>query len=57
MYNDHIAFPSQILSASPYPQPISFGNHKIFKLSDTVSVLQRISLCPFFQIPHVSDSI
>ena len=25
------AFPSQTLSASPTPQPISFGNHKFFK--------------------------
>ena len=52
-----IAFPSKIPSSSPYLQPVSFGNHKFFKVCESVSVLQRSSLCPFFQILHVNDSI
>ena len=44
------ACPSQTLSASPIPQPVSFGNHKFFKVCELVSVLQGSSLCPFFQI-------
>ena len=43
-----IAFPSQTLRASSHPQPVSFGNHKFFKVHDSVSVLQRNSLCPFY---------
>ena len=41
------ALPSQTLSASPHPQPVSFGNHKFFKICESVFVLQRSSLCPF----------
>uniref|UniRef100_A0A8D0TYK6 Short transient receptor potential channel 1 n=1 Tax=Sus scrofa TaxID=9823 RepID=A0A8D0TYK6_PIG len=33
----------------PPPQPISFGNHKFFNSCESVSVLQRSSLCPFFR--------
>ena len=50
------SFPSQTPSPSPHPQPISFGNHKCFKVCESVSVVLS-SLCPFFQIPHESDNI
>ena len=33
----------------PPPQSISFGNHKFFKVCESVSVLQRSSLCCFFR--------
>ena len=42
-----IAFSSQILSAS-ISQPVSFGSHEFFKVCESVSVLQRSSLCSFF---------
>ena len=35
----------------PTPQPVSFGNHKCFKVCESVSVLRRSSLCPFFRFP------
>ena len=44
-----IAFPSQTLGASPHPQPVSFGNHKFFEVCESVSILQKSSLCPFFR--------
>ena len=53
-YSISIPNPQCIL---PPPQIILFGNHKFFKVCESVSVLQRNSLCPFFQIPHVSESI
>ena len=31
------------------PQPISFGDHTFFKVCESVSVLKRISSCPFFR--------
>ena len=34
----------------PIPRTLSFGNHKFFKVCLSVSVLQRSSFCPFFQI-------
>ena len=53
-----IAFPSQTLSASPTPQPVSFGNHKFFKVCESVFVLQRSLLSHFFFLDSsVSDSI
>ena len=52
-----IIFPSQTPSAPPHHQPVSFGNCKFVNVCESVSVLQRSSLCPFFKIPHVSDSI
>ena len=33
----------------PPPQPVSFGNCKFFKICESVSVLQRSSVCPFFR--------
>ena len=33
----------------PHPQPVSFGNHKFFKVCESVSVQQRSSLCSFFR--------
>ena len=35
------------------PQNVSFGNHKFFKVCESVSVLRRSSVCPFFRF-HVS---
>ena len=32
----------------PTPQPVSFGNHKFFKVCESLSILQRSSLCPLF---------
>ena len=48
-----IAFSSQTPSPSPTPQPVSFGNHKFFKVCESVSILQRSSVCPFFRF-HMS---
>ena len=44
-----IAFPSQTPSTSLTPPPVSFGNHKFFKVCESVSILQRSSLHPFFR--------
>ena len=38
------------------PQAVSFGNCKFFKVCESVSVMQS-SLCPFFRIHMLSDSI
>ena len=46
-----IASPSQALSASSHPTK-TYGlirNHKFFRVYESVSVLQRSSLCPFFR--------
>ena len=40
----------------PHPPTSLLWKHKFFKVCESVSVLQKSSLCPFFQIPHVSDS-
>ena len=45
-YSISISNPQRIL---PTPQPVSFGNHKIFKVCEWVSVLQRSSLCSIFR--------
>ena len=42
-------FPPQTPSPSLPPQPVSFGNHKLLKVCESVSVLQRSSFCPFFR--------
>ena len=47
------ACPSQTPSPSSHPQPVSFGNQKFFKVCESVSVLQRSTLCPFFRF-HMS---
>ena len=54
LYNDHHNpvlqdFHPKTPSASLHPQTVSFGNHKFFKVYESVSVLQRSSLCPFFR--------
>ena len=36
-----VTFPSQTPEPPPTPQPVSFGNHKFFKVCESVSVLQR----------------
>ena len=51
-----ISIPNPLCTLPP-PQLVSFGNHKFFNVCESASVLQRSSLCHFFQIPHVSDSI
>ena len=48
-----IAFPSQTPNPSSHPQPVSFGNHMFFKVWESVSLLQRSSLCLFFRF-HMS---
>ena len=44
-----IAFPFQTPRPFSYPQAVSFGNHKFFKVCESVSVLQRSLSCPFFR--------
>ena len=45
-----IAFPSQ----SPYlSQPVSFGNHKFFKVCASVISSAKKFIVSFFEIPHV----
>ena len=43
-----ISFPNPQCTP-PNPQTVSFGNHKFFKVCESVSVLQRSSVCPFFR--------
>ena len=43
-YSISISNPQLILS--PPPKHVSFGNHRCFKVCESVSVLQRSSLCP-----------
>ena len=52
-------FPSQTPSPFLPWQPVSFGNYKFFKVSESVSFLQVSSLYSFFffLILHLSDSI
>ena len=38
-----IAFPSQTLMYPPTPQPVSFENHKFFKVCESLSALQGSS--------------
>ena len=42
-------FPSHTPSVSSHVQPLSFGNHKFFKVCESASVLEGSSLCPFFR--------
>ena len=44
-----IAFLSQTPSPSPHPPTCLLGNHKFFKDCESVSVLHRSSLYPFFR--------
>ena len=39
----------------PPPSNLSPLKPWYFKVHDSVTVLQRSSLCPFFEIPHVND--
>ena len=47
-----IAFPSQTLSASLYPQPVSFGNHKFFKVC-----IDLFYFLPLLKSQHSSRTI
>ena len=49
-YSISIPHPQRIPPAQT-PQPLSFGNHKFCKVCESVSVLQRSVLCPFFRFP------
>ena len=33
-----------------HPQPVLFRNHKFFEVCESISVMQRSSLCPFFRL-------
>ena len=48
---DSTSIPNLQLIPSP-PKPVSFGNHTFFQVCESVSALQRSSLCPFFRF-HV----
>ena len=62
LYNDHNNLISQDFHPTaqahpPNPQTVSSGDHRFFNVCELASVLQRSSVCPFFQMPHVSESI
>ena len=50
------AFPLQTLSAPPNLQPVSFGNHKFFKVCQSVSICSAKFIVFFFFLDS-SDSI
>ena len=52
-----IAFPTQTPEHPLTPQTVSSRDHKFFNVYESASVLQISSVCPFIQIPHVSESI
>ena len=46
-------FPSQTPNPPHFsPLPVPFGNHKFFKVCESISFLQIGSSVPFFYIPH-----
>ena len=46
-FSMHMPIPNP-QSISPIPPPVPFGNHKFFKVCESVSVLQKIHLHTFF---------